>query len=264
MELTLEQATENAAGFQAQLDRAKEELESSSLSSQQRRLSFRRMIDAKIMLEWYHGYEDKDSYGNVIHVKGLIQKLAGEAQRLKETSNLGARFSDRTFANFDPRKDSVAFIACRDYANNDNLFGSKRNSLIIYGGVGSGKTHLAAAIANVMIDRGIPVLFGTFSEHLEHIREEYDHTGQKKYLSMMKSTPMLVLDDLGKERKTDWTQQILFDVINYRYEHLLPTIVTSNLNFEEMGRYVGNAIFSRLYEMSGGVKTAGADHRRQS
>ena len=215
------------------------------------------------MLEWYHGYESKDSYGNVTHVGGLIQKLAAEALHLKESSNLGARFSDRTFGNFDPRKDSVAFIACRDYASNEKLFQSKRNSLIIYGGVGSGKTHLAAAIANVMIDRGIPVLFGTYSEHLEHIREEYDHTGEKRYLSMMKSTPMLVLDDLGKERKTDWTQQILFDVVNYRYEHLLPMIVTTNMDFNEIGSYVGSAIFSRLYEMSGGVKTTGGDHRRQ-
>lgn len=221
------------------------------------------MIDAKIMLEWYHGYESKDSYGNTVHVHGLIQKLAGEAQRLKETSNLGQRFSDRTFGNFDPRRDSVAFIACRDYANNDNLFRSRRNSMIIYGGVGSGKTHLAAAIANVMIDRGIPALFGTFSEHLEHIREEFDHTGEKKYFAMMKSTPMLVLDDLGKERRTEWTQHILFDVVNYRYEHLLPMVVTTNMDFDALGGYVGNAIFSRLYEMSGGVKTTGDDHRRK-
>ena len=223
-----------------------------------------KVTEAKLMLEWYHGYDDKDSHGNKIHMSGLIQKLAGEAQRLKEASNLGERFSSRTFGNFDPRKDSVAFIACRDYANNNNLFHQKRNSMIIFGGVGSGKTHLAAAIANALIDRGIPCLFGTFSEHLEHIREEYDHTGQKKYLSMMKNTPMLVLDDIGKERKSDWTQQILFDVVNYRYEHMLPVVITTNFDFDRLGNYVGSAIFSRLYEMSGGVQTSGGDHRRKS
>lgn len=214
------------------------------------------------MLEWYYGYDGTDRHDNTIHHGGLIQKLAGAAQKLKEASNLGERFSNRTFGNFDPRRDSTAFLNCRDYANNDNLFRLKRNSLIIYGGVGSGKTHLAAAIANTLIDRGIPTLFGTFSEHLEHIREEYDHTGQKKYLSMMKNTPMLVLDDIGKERKTEWTQQILFDVINYRYEHLLPVIITSNLDFDGIGNHVGNAVFSRLYEMSGAVQTSGGDYRR--
>lgn len=224
----------------------------------------RKKVEAKEMLEWYYGYDEEDAHGNITHVNGTIQKLAGKAQRLKEASNLGERFSNRTFSNFDPHQDSNAFISCRGYANDDNLFQTKRNSLILFGGVGSGKTHLAAAIANTMIDRGIPVLFGTFSEHLEHIKDEYDHTGQKKYLSMMKNTPMLVIDDLGMERKTDWTQQILFDVVNYRYEHLLPIVITSNLDFDGIGNHVGGAIFSRLYEMSGGVQTIGKDYRREA
>lgn len=209
------------------------------------------------MLEWYQGYE-KDG----VHVSGLIQKLANEAQRLKESSNLGARFSNRTFDNFDPRKDQNAFNVCRNYANDEDIFSRKRNSLMLMGGVGSGKTHLAAAIANTLIDRGIPVLFGTYSEQLEKIREEYDQTGQKKHLSMMKNTPMLVLDDIGKERKTAWTQQILFDVVNYRYEHLLPIIITTNFDADGLANHCEEAVWSRLYEMSSAVTTSGKDYRQ--
>lgn len=215
------------------------------------------------MLEWYHGYEDKDRFGNVTRIPGLIQRLVNEAQRLKESSNLGERFGNRTFGNFDPRFDRDMFNVCRTYANNDNLFRMKKNSLIINGNVGTGKTHMAASIANALIGRGVPVLFATFSEHLEHIREEFDHTGQKQYLSMMKNTPMLVLDDLGKERKTDWTQQILFDVVNYRYEHLLPIVITTNMDLEDMAKHTGNAVFSRLYEISGAVTASGKDYRKQ-
>ena len=121
-QLTLEQATENAAGWQMQLDEALEELQRFSPSSPQWRHSLRKRNEAKQMLEWYYGYDEVDRHGNTIHHGGLIQKLAGAAQKLKEASNLGERFSNRTFGNFDPRRDSTAFLNCRDYANNDNLF----------------------------------------------------------------------------------------------------------------------------------------------
>lgn len=221
------------------------------------------MNDAKVMLEWYHGWDERDAYGHVEHKRGLIQKLANKAQELRESSNLGARFLNRTFGNFEVKRDPLAFNACKSYADRETLFDDKRNGMMILGGIGSGKTHLAAAIANAMIDRGIPALFGTYSDHLESIRGEYDHTGERKYLSMMKSAPILVLDDIGKEKRTEWTQQVLFDVINARYEHLLPTILTTNFDVDGLANYVGGAIWSRLYEMCSAVETQGSDFRRK-
>ena len=267
MEMTLEQAIENAAGYQRILEELTEDLprieKEYGRNSRQWRLYRTRMSDARIMLEWYQGYDSTDSYGEKTHTSGQIQKLAGEAQRLKEQSNLGERFMNRTFGNFEVRRDPTAYQQCLAYSERESLFRDKRNGLLIFGGIGSGKTHLAAAIANQMIDRGIPSLFATFSTHLEHIREEFDHTGQKKYLSMMKNTPILVVDDLGKEKKTEWSQQILFDVVNYRYEHLLPIIITSNFSADGMANYVGGAIWSRLFEMCGAVETKGKDFRQR-
>ena len=221
------------------------------------------------MLEYYQGYEEgvgwdfeKKEFREYRHVNGLITKLLNEAQHLKESSNLGERFSNRTFGNFDPRRDQRAFTFCKSYANTDNLFNIKKNGLLLLGGVGSGKTHLAAAISNELIDRGIPVLFGTFIEHLEHIKEEFDNTGQKKHLSMMKTTPLLVIDDLGKEKRTEWSQQILFDVVNYRYEHLLPIIITTNFDPDGIANHCGEAVWSRLYETCSAVETSGKDYRQ--
>lgn len=255
--MTIDEAIQNATGYQEQLDQALAEIKEYERSSLPWKKVFLKISEAKAMLEWYQGYE-KDG----VHKAGKIQLLASEAQRLKESSNLGERFSNRTFGNFDPRRDQNAFNICRNYANDDDIFSKKRNSLMLMGGVGSGKTHLAAAIANALIDRGIPVLFGTYSEQLEKIREEYDRTGQKKHLSMMKNTPMLVLDDLGKERKTAWTQQILFDVVNYRYEHFLPVIITTNFLADELANHCEGAVWSRLYEMSSAIVTAGGDYRQ--
>lgn len=228
------------------------------------------MQEAKMMLEEYYGYDIKhghyDDNGKWIetsreHYDGIITNLANEAQRIKERSNLGARFMNRTFANFDKRKDPQAYDACRSYANAEELFSKKKNSLIIFGDVGTGKTHLSASIANDFAEKGIPTLFGTYIEHLEHIKSEFNSAGANEYLTDMKTMMVLVIDDLGKEKKTEWSQQVLFDVINYRYEHLLPVIITTNFGADELAQWVGHAVWSRLYEMSNGVATQGGDHR---
>ena len=255
MEMNLETAIQNATGFEEQLAEAQKEMESSERHSPQWNKARRLRNEARAMLEYYQG---NPNHGEI----GLIKKLAGEAQRLKDQSNLGARFINRTFGNFETRRDPKAFKQCKAYSERETLFSDNRNGLLILGGVGTGKTHLAAAIANAFIQRGIPVLFGTYSEHLEHIREEFDK-GDRKYLSMMKNTPILVLDDVGKEKRSEWTQQVLFDVVNYRYEHMLPIIITTNFDTDGLANHIGSAVWSRLYETCGGVVTGGKDYRIQ-
>ena len=258
--MTLEEAIANAAGWQAQLDETTELLKTLQTATSQWRRTFSARNEARAMLEWYQGFTDRDGR----YYPGMIQKLIGKAEKLREESNLGERFSHRTFANF--HTDSTnqsAFDVCRNYANCD-LFKSKKNGLILLGSNGVGKTHLSASIAHVLIDKGIPVLFHTYSEHQQEIRNEFDHTGAQKYLSLMKNNPVLVLDDLGKEKKTEWSSSVLFDVVNARYEHQLPLIITSNFSAAELADHVGSAVWSRLYETSGVVVMSGADHRMRS
>lgn len=257
VQMTIEEAVANAAAWQEQLDEMTELLKNLTTSDSQWRRTFLAKTEAKIALEWYQGYTDRSG----TYHAGMIQKLIGKADQLRAASNLGERFSNRTFANFHPDSGSqTAFDVCRSYANQD-LFHSRKNSLILLGSTGTGKTHLAAAVSHVLIERGIPVLFHTYSEHLEQIRTEFNHAGEKQYLSLMKNTPLLVLDDIGRERRSDWSDSVLFDVVNGRYEHQLPLIITSNFTAAELADHVGNAVWSRLYETAAMVVMDGADYR---
>lgn len=211
--------------------------------------------------------------------EGVIKANSLKAQRLKEQSNLGERFNNRTFGNFDKHRDEKAFKTCLQYAERDDLFTMQtrskefnlidalkgkdaryRNGLILFGGYGTGKTHLAAAIANNLVDKGVSCMFGTFSDHLEKIRQEFN-TDKRVYLEKLKNIPMLVIDDIGQEKKSEWTQQILYDVINYRYDHLSPVVITTNLDVDALANHVGGAVMSRLMEMCFIVQTAGKDMR---
>lgn len=239
-------------------------------------------MNAKIVLEELLGYtkhsgefiEDAIApdgkaighWSDEVFVKGIIQKRLEEPQRLLEESNLGERFKGRTFASFDAKRDMDAFKACSRYANDEKLMDRRLNSLLIAGGYGSGKTHLAAAVTQALTDRGIRVLFGTAIEHFDKIREDFENTGINRHLAKMKSANVLVIDDLGKEKKSDWTKQVLFDVVNYRYEHKLPMIITTNLvdgdDFSALANHVEGAVWSRICEMCNIVVTKSGDYRQ--
>lgn len=244
----------------------------------------RKRNDAKVALEELLGWAERKGefvedaiapdgrpvghWSEEVFHKGIIQKRHEEPERLLAESNLGERFRGRTFASFDAKRDKDAFDACSKYASDEKLMERKLNSLLLAGGYGSGKTHLAAAVTNALTSRGIQVLFGTAIEHFDKIRDDYEHTGLNKHLAKMKSANVLVIDDLGKEKKTDWTKQVLFDVVNYRYEHKMPIIVTTNLisedgtDFSALANHVEGAVYSRLCEMCNIVVTKSGDYRQ--
>lgn len=134
---------------------------------------------------------------------------------------------------------------------------------MLTGAYGTGKTHLAAAIANRLMDNGVPVLFNTFGGHLNKLKLEFGNS-KSNYLSMMQNIEMLMMDDIGKEQQTEWTRAITFEVLNYRYEHKLPVVMTTNLQSRQLSEYLGGAVWSRLHEICQGVKTIGGDYRRES
>lgn len=271
MAMTLEEAVKNAKGYEEQYEREKMLYEMALQNGSNPSRHFHLMKEAEKMLKYYYGedvvhgiYKDgKWVETSREHIDGEIAKMGGKAQRLQKRSNLGERFKERTFANFKKERDPEAYQACVAYANRTDLFTNEKNSLMIMGNPGTGKTHLAASIANDFVSKEIPTLFGTLVDHLEHIKEEFEHGGTNEYLGRMKSVMVLVIDDLGQEKPTEWMRQTLYQVINHRYEHKLPIVITTNFTADELASYLGHSVFSRLYEMSNGVETKSNDYRME-
>lgn len=192
-------------------------------------------------------------------------------ESLFEQSKLGKRFRERTFENFRvTNENKKAFDIAWDYAQNFKEYAKQGQGLMFFSETyGTGKTHLAAAIANYLIPQFIPVIFGNVTSLLGKIRESYDDESQyseEDVLDTLSNVDLLIIDDLGKERVSAWVEEKLYMIINERYENYKPIVVTTNLTLEQIeNRFpdCGGAIVSRIVEMCRGVKLEGQDFRKR-
>lgn len=117
-----------------------------------------------------------------------------------------------------------------------NFTTSWKGWLFFQGGYGVGKTHLAAAIANEALRLGMDCIFQPVPDLLDWIRATYERGGEAytARFERIKSVPVLVLDDLGAESGTEWADEKLFQIFNYRVVHHLATVITTNIDPKEM------------------------------
>ena len=160
--------------------------------------------------------------------------------RLQRYSNLGSltRF---TFASLLPQgrsaepknqqRFSLALEAARAFAT------EPKGWLVLIGPGGSGKTHLAAAIANERINNGYPAFFQSVPDLLDHLRSAFSPDSEIPYdelFERVRNVPLLVLDDLGVQTSTPWTMEKLDQLLNHRFNNELPTVVTTSTPVAEL------------------------------
>lgn len=170
----------------------------------------------------------------------LAEVTQAQLQDLRNASGL-ALLSHMTFAKFMPEGLGLtpdkqknlrrAFEWASEYARNPHGW------LLMKGGYGCGKTHLAAAIANERLLKGQPALFIVVPDLLDYLRATYSPNSEVSYderFDSIRSSPLLILDDLGSQSATPWAQEKLFQLLNYRYNAQLPTVLTMNKELEEI------------------------------
>ena len=160
--------------------------------------------------------------------------------RLRAVSNL-EHLGRMTFESFVPEGIGLppdraanlrlAFDLAEQYADKPSGW------LVLFGGFGCGKTHLAAAIANRAIGRGHAVLFIVVPDLLDYLRATFGPNSPVSYderFEEVRNAPLLILDDLGTQSSTAWAQEKLFQILNHRYNAHLPTVITSNRRLEDI------------------------------
>ena len=166
------------------------------------------------------------------------------------------------------KQDRYLNFTCDNWNEIKKLFKTKRN-LYVWGKTGRGKTHMEYYLANYYNKKGMNVYVELFSETMRKVKAEFDVDKTKVIVKRMKDTQVLFIDDLGNEMSTKFSiQEVLINILNYRYEHNKPTVITSNYSLDNLfkeynrvaGVYSAGQIVSRL-KTFGIIEIKGKDWR---
>ena len=150
----------------------------------------------------------------------------------------------------------------------------------IYGDCGVGKTYQSVGLYKIILgnlqksdnkdlfnsfkdyEDSRTVVFTNFVDFLADLKKQFaDDNSEREISKLIKTNHILFIDDFGTEKLTEWTEEIIYRLINHRYEYMKPTFFTSNLSIKELSERVGDRIASRIVEMCEVVKLEGEDKR---
>ncbi len=178
-----------------------------------------------------------------------IKRLLGDA-------GIPKRFALRKFDNYraESKAQQQALSIARYFAMRFDVFLSTGASLVFCGKPGTGKTHLAAAIANAVCEQGRSAVFMSVLKATRMVKDSWrkdaDSSENQVYRGLV-SPDLLVLDEVGVQFGSEAEKLILFEILNGRYENMRPTIVISNLSPEEIVSFLGERVVDRLQEGGG-------------
>ncbi|QQP86918.1 ATP-binding protein [Entomomonas asaccharolytica] len=163
------------------------------------------------------------------------------------------RFQSKGFDSYvaNTKDQQKALAKCKRYADQfkDNFENGR--SLLLLGSVGTGKTHLANAIANQIItELGYTALYATVGSMLRFIRSSFNNNdlSESEAYKTFIDPHLLIIDEIGVQKASEFELTALFDIINERYEQMYPTVIVSNHGPKELANYLGDRVVDRLRE----------------
>lgn len=208
-------------------------------------------------------------------VRCVCRCVTAEEERRKELDRLDGIERNRrkcfagtdmigwSFENDDRSRPELSDAAAQ-YAENFREYLRDGRGLLFWGKVGTGKTYLAASIANKVVDLGYTARMANFSQISDALQSTWE---KDEYMQELLSFDLLIFDDLGVERKTEYMQEMVFKIIDARYRAGRPMIITTNLTSDELAKpgEIGYArIYDRILERCLPIKVDGHSRRREA
>lgn len=198
--------------------------------------------------------------------KLAITKKA-KIEKFFKMSQLGERFRNISFQNWENREGTeLVYKTCEDFVINFEQYRKTGESLLIYGNPGNGKTHLSAAMAGYLLKKGYSVIFQVVPDMLDKIRATYSSNQESEIeiVNSLISADLLILDDLGAQKLSEWNESKIYQIINARYAKKLPIVITANIPLLTFETYTGSRVWDRLLEICTIVENQGESYRKKA
>ena len=187
--------------------------------------------------------------------------------RLRQNCFLSKNQIAYTFENADENTDKEIIKKAKNYVKHFEEMRKDNVGLLLYGNVGSGKTYIACSIANAIItEYSYNVKMRNFAQILNDLQKGGFTLDRNEYIEQITNPTLLILDDFGIERNTEYALEQIYNVINARYLKARPTIITTNLNFKDIEQeqedIMLGRIYSRIIEMCLPLRVIGVDRRK--